>query len=122
MVNKLVRNFITFILSATIFICIQIIIICNSVNTAITRDNFNKCIGTLNKKLLVENNGENFEQIIKEYSNKIIIKMSTSTAPPTQPSIQPSQPITDSTTPESQSKPEESQAPQIPSPFPVLTK
>ena len=46
--------------------------------------------------------------------------MSTSTAPPTQPSIQPSQPITDSTTPESQSKPEES--PQIPSPFPVLTK
>ena len=64
MVKKLVRNFITFILSATIFICIQIIIICNSVNTAITRDNFNKCIGTLNKKLLVENNGENFEQII----------------------------------------------------------
>ena len=48
--------------------------------------------------------------------------MSTSTAPPTQTSIQPSQPITDSTTPESQSKPEESQAPQIPSPFPVLTK
>ena len=68
--NKLVRNFITFILSATIFICIQFIIVCNGVNTAITRDNFNKCIGTLNKKLLVENNGENFEQIIKEYSNK----------------------------------------------------
>lgn len=48
--------------------------------------------------------------------------MSTSTAPPTQPSIQPSQPITNSTTPESKSKPDESQPPQIPSPFPVLTK